>query len=66
MGNAYLSNFFVNMRSMTELKDALKAYNQSVLIKKLEKIFHFIFKKKEKQQVKDNPDLHYNRAQVIK
>ncbi len=29
LGNAYMSNFFVNMKYMSELQNALKAYNQA-------------------------------------
>lgn len=29
LGNAYMFNFFVNMTLMTELQNALKAYNQA-------------------------------------
>lgn len=29
MGNAYMSNFFVNMKKITELENAIKAYNEA-------------------------------------
>lgn len=48
LGNAYMSNFFVNMKYMSELQNALKAYNQA-----------------ESNLLIKNPDLHFNRANVI-
>ena len=47
LGNAYMFNFFVNMTLITELNNALKAYNQA-----------------EANLNKNNPDLHFNRANV--
>lgn len=43
-----MSNFFICMKTIDELKNALKAYNQS-----------------ETYQIKKNPDLYFNRGNVL-
>jgi len=42
-----MSNFFINMKTIDELKTCLKAYNQA-----------------EQYELKKNPDLYFNRANV--
>jgi hypothetical protein len=32
MGNAYLSNFFINLKKIEELENAMKAYKKAVNI----------------------------------
>lgn len=32
LGNAYLANYFINVKKVDELKNALKAYNQAVTL----------------------------------
>ena len=32
VGNAYMSNFFINMKKITELENAIKSYNEAVVI----------------------------------
>ncbi len=33
LGNAYMNNFFVNFKKVEELENAIKAYNEAVLVK---------------------------------
>jgi len=35
LGNAYLSNFFINFKKIDELKNALKAYKKAVFFNML-------------------------------
>lgn len=42
LGNAYMFNFFVNMTLITELQNALKAYNQAEInLKKKNPDLHY-------------------------
>ena len=49
LGNAYLAQFFSSMSTAEHLRQALKAYRQA---------------EADVAEVKNNPDLHYNRAVV--
>lgn len=43
LGNAYLSNYIVNLKKIDELENALKAYNEAVPTLFMLGIFYLIF-----------------------
>ena len=58
MGNAYVSDYFTNLKKNTEqLQLALKAYNQSVIT--------WLTLIKEIKAIHINPDLYFNRGNVL-
>lgn len=56
VGNAWLSNFFVNFKKLSELETAIKAYNEAVQ--------HYLIQEKYLKYA--NPDLHLNRGAAYK